>query len=378
MAKTGRVAFLGGVGEDFQIAEHPVPKAAPGTCVIKTELTGVCATDVHYWMGMKPTYHQTFPMVYGHEFCGIIEDLGEGLKTDYLGREIKVGDRIALKPMQMCGKCYWCAGVKVPMKCESAVSYGDAGYFDPWFIGGFADYVYIMYPKSEFFKTTVKPEVAVMLEPLSIAVNAITSGKQKIGDTVVVQGSGPIGLLTTMCAKFYGADKVIVVGGPKNRLELAKEIGADVVIDIDDIKDPAERIKMVTDLCNDGKGADVVYECAGFPPAVKEGLEYLRFGGCYVEAGHFANAGEISLNPALTMCSKVVTIVGAWASSTDHFVQAIKLMECGRLPIDKLVTHKIPLDRITETFKACSTDYMMDGREIVKAAVDPHGSPWEK
>ena len=127
MAKTGRVAVLEGVGQDFKVFEHEVPKAAPGTCVIKTELTGVCATDVHYWMGMKPTYHQTFPMVYGHEFCGIIEDLGEGLTTDYLGRKIAVGDRIAIKPMQMCGKCYYCAGIKVPMKCQSAVSYGEIG-----------------------------------------------------------------------------------------------------------------------------------------------------------------------------------------------------------------------------------------------------------
>ena len=345
--------------------------------MIKTELTGICATDVHYWMGMKPTYESTFPMVYGHEFCGVIVDIGEGLETDYLGRKLEIGDRITVKPLQVCGKCYYCAGINLSMKCANGISYGDVGYEAPWFSGGFAEYVYIYLPNSEFFKTTVKPEVAFMLEPLSIAVNAIVTGKQQIGDTVVVQGSGPIGLLTTMCAKYYGADKVIVVGGPKHRLELAKEVGADVVIDINEVKDADERIKMVTALCNDGKGADIVYECAGFPPAVKEGLDYLRFGGCYVEAGHFANAGTTEINPALAMCSKVVTIVGAWASSMAHFIKAIKILESGRLPIEKLLTHQIPLERLTEAYKACSTDYMLDGKEIVKAAVAPNGQWWK-
>lgn len=370
MYNTGRLAILDGVKGSFHIKEHQLPKVEPNTCLIKTELCGVCATDVHYWMGFKPTYDQSWPQLFGHEFCGEIIELGEGYEKDYLGRSLKVGDRIIVKPMQQCGKCYWCS-MGVPMKCSNAKSYGDTGYKAPWFIGGFSEYVYLCYKEGEVFKTDIQPEAAVMLEPLSIAVNAIDSGMQKIGDTVVIQGSGPIGLLTLACAKYYGAAKAAIVGGPKYRLELAKELGADLIIDIDEVKDPNERIKMIHEFANAGKGADIVYECAGFPPTVPEGIDYLRFGGCFVEAGHFANAGEVSINPALHMCSKCINIVGAWASATKHFVQALNILESKRIPIEKLVTHKVTLEKLGEAFEAVSSNYILDGKEVVKIALAP-------
>jgi len=371
MAKTGRLAILDGVKGNFEIKTHELPKVEPGTCLIKTELTGVCATDVHYWMGFKPTYDQTFPALYGHEFCGTIVELGDGYEKDFLGRPLKVGDRIIVKPQQQCGKCYWCTTAKVPMKCESAKSYGDTGYRAPWFLGGFAEYVYLCYPKGEVFKTELEPETAMMLEPLSIAVNTINAANQRIGDTVVVQGAGPIGLLTLACAKYYGAAKAILVGGPAERLELAREFGADLTIDIGDVKDPQKRINMVLNETDNRRGADVVYECAGFPNAVPEGIDYLRFGGTYAEAGHFANAGEIAMNPALHFCSKCIKLVGTWASTTEHFVQALAIMESRRIPIHKLITHKVPLERLKEAFQAVSTNYMLDGRYVLKIGLDP-------
>jgi len=371
MLGKGKLAVLNGVKGEFEIKTHDLPKIEKNTCLIKTELTGICATDVHYWMGFKPTYEQTFPALYGHEFCGTIVELGEGYEKDYLGRPLNVGDRIIVKPQQQCGKCYWCTTAKVPMKCETAVSYGDTGYHAPWFLGGFAEYVYICYPKGEVFKTTLDPETAMMLEPLSIAVNAINAAKQRIGDTVVVQGAGPIGLLTLACAKYYGAAKTIMVGGPENRLKIAKEFGADVVIDIDVVKDPKKRIDMILNETDNRRGADVVYECAGFPGAVPEGIDYLRFGGTYSEAGHFANSGEVAMNPALHFCSKCIKLVGSWASTTEHFVQALAIMESRKIPISRLVTHKVPLSGLKQAFEAVASNYMLNGKEAIKIALDP-------
>lgn len=371
MAKKGKLSYLDGVRGQFHVETHELPeKIVPGSCLVRIELCGVCATDVHYWMGMPPTYKQSFPLVYGHEFCGIVEQLGEGLTEDFLGRPLKVGDRIGLRPMQTCGKCYWCETAGLPMKCQNAGGFGDQPYQAPWFNGGFAQYAYI-FKGVEIFKTDASPERAVMLEPLSIAVNVVNRVKQTIGDVVVVQGSGPIGLLTTMCAKLSGASKVIVVGGPEKRLAMAKEFGADMTINIFEVKDPKERVKMVLEQTDGGKGADVVYECVGFPAAVPEGIDYLRYGGTYGEAGHFANAGEVSINPALHLCSKCITLVGAWASAAEHFVPALRVLETTKFPIEKLITHKVPLERIPDAFECASTNYMLDGREVTKIAVDP-------
>lgn len=371
MAEKGRLAVVDGVRGKFHIKTHELPKVEPNTCLIKTELTGLCATDVRYWMGNEPTYAQTFPALYGHEICGEIIAVGEGYDKDYLGKPLKVGDRLAVKPMQQCGRCYWCATAHLPMKCYNAKSYGDTGYHAPWHLGGFSEYVYLCYPQGEVFKTDLPPETAVMLDPLTNAINGINRGKQRVGDTIVVQGSGPIGLLTILTAKHYGASKAIMVGGPKNRLKVAKELGADLTIDINEIKDPKERIGIVREESNDGKGADVVYECAGFPSTIPEGIDYLRYGGTYVEVGHFSDAGEVSINPAHHICSKCVTIVGAWASENEHYVQAMSLMETRFQNIGKLVSHKVPLEGIEDAFKALASDYMLDGREIIKVAVNP-------
>ena len=371
MAKTGRIAILPGAREKFEIKEFELPTPEPGTMLVKTEMTGVCATDVHYWMGYSATYDFHYPALYGHEFCARIEELGEGMETDYLGRPIHVGDRVVFKPMQQCGKCYWCQH-GVPMKCTDAKSYGDMPWEDKKFTGAFAEYVYIHVPKSEFFRTDLDPKIACLLEPLSIAVNGIECGQQRIGDVVVVQGAGPIGMLTAGCAKYYGASKVIMVAAPANRLEVAKTMGVDVTINIEEVTDPEERIKMIMDL-TDGRGADVVYECAGFPSAFEEGLKYVRFGGNFSEIGHFSDTGNATVNPAFDFCSKCINLRGGWASSTRHFVQALAIMESRRFPIENLITHTVSLDEIDIAFDCIANkNYVMpDGTVAIKIAVDP-------
>lgn len=366
MNERGKVAMMKSARGRFHIEAHKIPVIEDGACLIKIELSGICATDVHHWK----KEHKN-PVVYGHEFCGKIVKMGNGYSKDYLGRKLEIGDRIAVKPAMHCGTCYWCTSGNVPTKCENSIAYGGMPYKEPWFTGGLAEYAYLHFPNEVVFKTECSVEAASLVEPLSVAVNEIMTAKQEIGDTVVVQGTGPIGLLTIACARFYGAGKIIAIGGPKYRLSIARELGADVTIDINDIKEPAERIKHVLDETIGSRGADVVYECVGLPQAVSEGLEYVRYGGTYCETGNCSEGEDTLINPFRHLCSKVIRLVGSWASSTEHFVHAMSIIESGRFPMDLLVTHKVPFKRLDEAFECIATDYLLDGKEAVKIALDP-------
>jgi len=213
MKETGKLAVMGSSRGTFRIETHDIPKIESGACLIKIELSGICSTDVHHW-----STSQEHPVVYGHEFCGSIVKLGEGRSRDFLGRKLEVGDRIAVKPGMECGTCYWCTTGKVPTNCENRSAFG--AYSEPWFTGGHAEYMVLPSSNAVVFKTECSAEAACLVEPLSCAVNEIMTAKQEIGDTVVVQGTGPLGLLTIACARFYGAGKIIAVGGPEYRLRL--------------------------------------------------------------------------------------------------------------------------------------------------------------
>jgi len=281
-----------------------------GTALMRIEMCGVCGTDVHYWAGYKPTIPIKFPGIMGHEIVGIVERQEGGYETDALGKPVKPGDRIVPAPLVVCGSCFFCRIAKEPVKCLNGKAYGHLGDGYPYHTGGYAEYLYLNLPGTAIFKTDLAPEVAVFLEPMSIAVAAIDKVRVNPGETVVVQGTGNIGLLCLAVAKEAGASKTIVVGGPPARLELARRFGADVLIDIAQVKDSAERVEAVRAETPGGFGADVVIEAAGVPLTVPEGIDYLRYGGRFCEAGHFADAGSIPINPSTHLCAKCITLVG--------------------------------------------------------------------
>ena len=373
MAKTGKITVLDAPGADFVIREHELPEVAPGTLLMKAEMCGMCGSDAHYWDGYRPTFDLIFPGVMGHEIVGPIVALGEGFETDALGKPLKVGDRIVPAPLVTCGTCFYCIIANEPVKCLNGRAYGHLGDGPPYHHGGYAEYLYVFLPNSLVYKTDAPPEVGVHLEPMSIAVNAVDRIGIFPGEVAVVQGVGPIGLLTVACAKLSGASKVIAVDRLPSRLAMARKMGADVTIDLNEVPDAADRIKIVHGESTGGLGADVVFEVTGVPAAVPEGIDYLRYGGRFCEEGHFANAGTVEINPATHMCAKCITLVGSWSSTPDTFVRALNLLERGDFPYGELVTHRLPLERTTEGFKALATDRMLDGREIIKAVT----APWE-
>ncbi|MBI2941434.1 MAG: zinc-binding dehydrogenase [Chloroflexi bacterium] len=346
MSRIGRAAVM--VGQRFEMREYPVPEPAPGTILLRQELAGICGTDLHNWQFQR----LQGDILLGHENVGIVEELGEGVETDYLGKPLRVGDRVVFAPGTASGAYgFWSA---------DAV---------PHFRGGFADYTYLGQPPTCVLRTTLPPEVAVLIEPFTIGVHAAMRARVQFGETVVIQGSGAIGLVTLVCAKVSGAGRLIVVGGPAGRLELAREMGADVVIDIAQVRDPAERTKLVREQTPRGAGADVVFECAGFLPAIPEGLGYLRYSGTFVEMGQFVDVGSLDLNPNQLLMRKNLRLEAIWGSTYEHFVRGLPVLEKNEFPFARMISHVLPLERVADGFDALSGSYRLDGRDAIKIAV---------
>jgi L-iditol 2-dehydrogenase len=261
-------------------------------------------------------------------------------------------------------RCYNCTILGDQAKCERRIGYGSWIRADqhPYLVGGFAEYAWIM-PDSDIviIPPDVTPEAVVLGDALRIMVHGLERiGGIEYGDTVVVQGCGAVGLMGLLLARDAGAGKVIVIGAPASRLELAGEFGADETIDIVQIP-TAERIERILEL-TDGRGAGLILECAGVPAAVAEGIEMVRINGRYLIAGHYGDAGTVPLNPH-TLNKKQVMINGVWSAANKHFLRALTLLR--KLPVKKLVTHYFSLHDINEALIAA------EQQEALKAVITP-------
>ena len=343
MAEMARAVVV--MGQEFEVREYPIPDPDPGAIVLKQELGGICGTDLHYWQ-----HGFTEEKVLGHENVGIVAALGEGVTHDSIGRPVKEGDRVVLQPGIPAGFGY---GFQEPSKL----------------CGGFAEYMHLNLPGTEWWRTDMSAEVGVLTEPFTIGVHAVDRSRLRIGDTVVVQGSGAIGMVTLIAARLSGAGKLIMVGGPPERLAIGRKFGADVTIDIGEVPSVEERTELVMQETPRGEGADVVFECAGFLSATPEGLGYCRHSGTFVEVGHFVDMGSIDFNINRLLMRKNLTLEAVWASQTSHFVQALPILERGDIPFGDMVSHVIPLDRVAEGFAALNGTYHLGDETVCKIAV---------
>lgn len=343
MTRAGRAVVAR--GQEFAIREYDVPDPAPGAVLLRQEMAGICGTDLHNWQ--KGIASET---LLGHENVGVIEALGTGVTKDFLGNPLQEGDRVVFHPR------------------NGGVAYGFRGPDQP-FSGGFADYLYLTDPQTCMIKSEAPPEVGVLAEPFTVGVHAALRGDVKIGDTVVVQGAGAIGLMCMIAAKISGASRLIVIGGPPARLELAKKLGAHVTVDIGDVPDAAERKELVLSHTPGRAGADVVFEAAGFLPAFPEGLELVKQDGTFVEVGHFVDVGTIAVNPNLHFLRPNLRLEGVWGSRHDHFVRAVAVMETGEIDFGAMVSHVLPLERVRDGFEALNGTYQLDGETVFKIAV---------
>lgn len=371
MALVSKASVLESVRGGFMITEATVPDPAPGSIVVRQELCGICGTDVHVFQGHMASV--PMPVVLGHEIVATIVSLGDGVTVDSTGRPIKEGDMIGIKPGVSNADDFFGSVSFQPTLSAGIGAYGFAAksmsYLPLEVTGGYAQYQWIVPGTKVYRMDGVSHEAASILEPLSVGIHAAAKATYSIGDTVVIQGAGPIGLMCLIAAKELGAFKTIVIGAPADRLAFAKELGADMTIDITEVTDPAERQRIVREASSHSHGADIIIEATGVLAALPEGFDLLRRGGQYVTCGHFTNVGDVSLNPWGHFTFKEITLYGVWGSSHGQFVQARQLIESGKYPMEKFVSHTLPLERVSEGIAAMSGRYTINDEPIRKVAI---------
>jgi len=360
--KTCKAAVLPEYGAPLEIREVAIPNIEDRAILVKVEMAGICGSDLHIWHGKMGIKAPT-PYIMGHEVIGRIAALGKGRTHDSAGEELHVGDRIMWAHAD-CYDCYYCDIVRKPMVCEHRIGYGMAP--PEKLMGGFAEYEYVI-PKTKVVKI---PDELTEEEAIGVACafRSVVAGFEKLGgigpgESVVVQGAGPVGLYSALLAKESGAGQVIVVGAPAGRLALAKQWGADHVIDLTDIPDANERKAAIFALTKN-RGPELVIECSGFPPAVEEGCNIVQKGGRYLILGQ-TSPSKIEFNPA-NILQKNLTIYGSGGATIAHFYKGLQFIKSrkNKYPLSGIVSKTYALEQINDALND-----MQAGTEI-KPAID--------
>jgi D-arabinose 1-dehydrogenase-like Zn-dependent alcohol dehydrogenase len=355
MVEKGKAAVYKGLGHPFEIKEFPVPEPEPGAILIKISRANICGSDLHMWRGDLDllSLGAPLPAIIGHEATGTVAKLGEGVVTDSAGQPLAVGDRVVYRYFYPCGHCHAClkghdaachiAPLTNMSSCESP----------PHFFGAYAEYFYLR-PNHTVFKVPVNV-TDEMVAPANCALSQVIYGLGKVGfsfgETIAIQGAGGLGIYATAVARDMGAAKVIVIDGIEERLKLAKDFGADEVINLNELKTPIERVMRVKELTG-GWGADVVVELVGFPQVIPEGIDMLGNGGRYLEIGNISFGMTCDLDP-----SKLVTgnksIVGIVYYDAMALKKAIDFLSRAKdkYPFEKISSHSYPLEDINKAFE---------------------------
>jgi threonine dehydrogenase-like Zn-dependent dehydrogenase len=350
----------------YEIREYPLPEPAPGCVLVRMEMSGICGTDKHTYQGFTTQYggrKLEFPIIQGHENVGTIAAIGgNGEFTDFEGLPLRVGDRVVIGANVSCGECYYCRHDFPYYCCEKTTDYGNnlSAKNPPFLFGGWSQYIYVV-PGSFLVKVPddLPSEVAVLTEIFAVSVgldrakqmSAFPNESFRFDDTVVVLGVGPLGMCFLMKARMLGAGTIIAVDMSGYRLNFAKRLGADTIINAGTTSQ-AERLQIVKDLTH-GRGADMVIECAGVPQAVPEALEMLRIGGLLVEAGNFSDLGEISLSPHRHICAKNARILGVGGEEPAAYGPSMRQMAryTKHYPLREFVSHKYGLRDVDAAVK---------------------------
>jgi L-iditol 2-dehydrogenase len=361
-----RAAVMPAPRKPIEIRDFPAPTLEPGAVVLDTVASEVCGTDVHIHHGRLSTV--PFPIIPGHVSVGRIA-ASHGVDHDALGAPLASGDLVTFYDVhETCGRCFHCAVARQPNRCPARRVYGITYSATDGLLGGWAEQIYL------------KPGVRILRLPESLSADDVIGGgcglftgfaaveraDVSMGDTVVVQGSGPVGIAAAAFAGLRGAARVIVIGAPAARLELARRFGVDQTLALD--RSPHDRTQAVLE-GTAGRGADVVIEATGNAGAVPEGLRLLRDGGTYVIAGHYTDVGDTTLNVHADVNRKHAQIRGQWGTDFSHVVRALALLarHRDRLPFAETIGGRYGLQ---DAGRALAD---VEAMRVTKAVIAPNG-----
>ena len=351
--------------QPIEIREFPHPDLPPGGALLRTMRSEVCGTDVHLWHGRLSGV--PYPIIPGHVSAGVLESV-RGPLRGLDGSLLREGDRAVFFDVhRTCGRCRACTVHRTPTRCAARRVYGITDSADEGLFGGWSQGIYL------------EPGVGIALLPASVgfddyigggcglltAVHIIERAALRPGDSVLVQGTGAVGLSTIALARLSGASAVFAIGAPASRLALARGMGADAVFDVEHtaVQQRLEDVRALTH----GEGVDVAVEAAGSPRAIEEGLTLVRDGGRYVVAGHYTDAGASTINAHHQINRKHLDIRGCWGSEPGHFLRALSVLErdAASVPWRAIGGATYPLTQLNEALADA------EGMRITKALVDP-------
>ena len=344
--------------EKYALEEVAVPRPGPGEALIKVDAVGICASDLKCYHGAakfwgdanRPAWAET-EVIPGHEFVGTVVQLDDQAAGRW---GIEVGDRVTSEQIVPCWKCRYCLHGDYHM-CAPHDLYG----FKRRTPGAMASYmIYSADALVHKISPDLAPAHAAFVEPLSCALHAVERAQLTFADTVVIAGCGPIGLGMVAGSRAKSPAQVIALDVSPAKLQLAQECGADLTINIAS----EDAIGIVKDL-TDGYGADVYLEGTGHPSAVPQGLNILRKLGRYVEYSVFGS--DVSVDWSIISDDKELDVLGAHLGPYC-WPAAVKMLESGVLPMDKIVTHQLPLEQFQE-----GLDLVAAGDKSVKVSLIP-------
>lgn len=365
MAQTSQTAQIVRPGGPVELRSMALPELAQGGILLRTLYSEVCGTDCHLLHGRLEGV--PYPLIPGHVSVGEIAAM-RGVVRDVDGVPFAEGDVVAfLDVHETCGTCWFCTVGKASTRCPSRRVYGITYGADDGLLGGWSEYIHL------------KPGVRLLRLPervspltyiaggcgMPTALHAVERAGIQLGDTVVVQGSGPVGLNALVFAQVAGAARVIVTGAPSLRLDLARRYGADEVIDVSNTTAEA-RVALVRQLTG-GRGADVVIEACGNPEALIEGIELTRDAGRYVVVGQYTDNGTARINPHLHVNRKHLDLRGCWGCDFSHLYRGLALMARwdGHFDWQAMITRYYGLEDAAQALEDVAR------LRVVKAVIEP-------
>lgn len=362
--RTARAAVYDAPNTPFRIRNYPLRDVHDDEVLVRISMSTICRSDIHSWEGRRPN---PCPGILGHEIIGVIEQLGKNVRYDMRGDPLSIGDRITWTEYFHHGESYYREVRDMPQKSVGVRKYGhDLVAEDPHFLGGFAEYCYVV-PGTGILKLPddLSDEEATPINcGVATMVAVIEATEIQIGDVVVLQGLGLLGLYGCAMAKARGARRVIGLDSVSNRLEAAKRFGADVTIDVSQHSDD-EIVRQVREL-SPPDGADAVVEVCGVPDVIPSGLAMLRVGGRYTLGGLVTPNANVTVD-ANMFVKKWITLRGIHNYHPRHLIQALDFITVARdiYPFHEIVDSKFTLDEVNEAFKRAAD------RTVLRAAVVP-------
>lgn len=349
-ARTGVASVVREYRRPLDLVEYPVPRPEPGALLVRVDVATMCGSDVHAWEGAyEGVLRVEPPLVLGHEVVGIVEEIGAGADRDSLGRPLSVGDRVVWAH-EPCGRCRQCTVDRQPTLCPNRrIGMMESSARPPHFTGTFAEYSYV-WPKSGRLRVPddVKSEWA---SAASCALRTVVNAVERAGvidyrHNVVIQGAGPVGLFLTAVVATHSPARIIVVGAPDARLEVARSFGADYTVSIEAYPDPQQRQEYITQL-TEGRGPDVAFEASGGRNAVSEGTDMLAPNGRYVLIGSVGGPPQqIAVGRLVT---RGLTVTGSFGGDIDSYHKALEFLRRNRsrFDFDLVLGDRYPLGQVT-------------------------------